>query len=57
MHAALTTGGDIGAVERAQRYERLIQEYADTGDCAELRDATEEARREVNAGGFYSLAP
>ena len=57
MHAALTTGGDIGAVERAQRYERLIAEYADTGDCVELRNVTEEARSESCGDGYYSLAP
>ncbi|RDD62619.1 hypothetical protein [Ferruginivarius sediminum] len=46
MHAALVTGGDLGAVERAERYARLIAEYAETGDCAELRQATEATRQE-----------
>ncbi|RDD61452.1 hypothetical protein [Ferruginivarius sediminum] len=53
MHAALVTGGDLGAVERAEGYARLIQEYADTGDCAELRQTTEVARREnADAGNM-----
>jgi hypothetical protein len=46
MHAALTTGGDIGAVERADRFARLIREYAETGDVAELTEATQRARHE-----------
>lgn len=46
LHAALTTGGELGALQRAERYVRLFTEFAESGDVAELRDDAADQRPE-----------
>lgn len=45
LHAALTTGPERYALQRAARFERVLTEYVQTGDVAELHPPGDEPPR------------